>query len=248
MNTKTMAMLCVALAGCGVEQPLAQAAPTPQAPTTTKMLYLFGDFIEACGPSPVARGLGLTITPTSVDQAQHALVFAPAEITITDADGTAVPFETLPQSIRTRFPHTGTFVVSGTFADGEVVTREVTVHERVGLRFGPRSRYTVTHGAAGECSSALDEGAPLPSLALNQELNAWVVPVDAQGQALLGTLELEFSGAINSRRRDDPQTNAFTFTPTNAGPSVLTVREPESELELQVPFDVDAAPAVCAGS
>jgi hypothetical protein len=231
-----------------VDQP-GVTAPTPSAATTSRLLYLVGDFIEVCGPSPVARGLAVTITSATVDAVKHELVETPAEVTVTDAAGTAVLPDPRFVSFRARFPHTGTFVVSARFEDGEVVTREVTVAEPVGVRLGFRGRSLVTHGAGSDCTEGLAEDAPLQKLAVNQELQVWVLPVDERGTALLGTLDLEFSGRVAARQTaPGALLNSFALTPTEVGSSVLTIKDSETQLELQVPLEVDAAPAVCAGS
>lgn len=231
-----------ALAACGGEQ-LTTEPPTASA--SSRLIYLDGEGIEACGPSPIARDLWLELTPAAVDAAQGALVATPAELAIVDADGNPVPFEPLGERFRTRFVRSGTYVLTATFGAGEQVTREVTVVERAGVRLGQKGAQVVTHGASSDCTLSVSEGTT-PLLSLNQELRTWIVPVDAQDRPLLGALELEFFGTASARKwMPESPLNSYVLQPTRSGTNVLTIRDTGLQLERQVSFEAEAAPAEC---
>jgi hypothetical protein len=245
MNRKLFAAAFTAFTACGGSQGIEQTEPPAASPP---LIYFEGEGIEACGPSGIARGLVVSLTPAVVDEAQHALVATAAHLTITDGDGNAVPFEQVTERVRTRFERTGSYLVTATFADGARVTREVTVVDAVGVRLGDSGRQIVTHDASGDCTQSVTEG-PTPVLALNQELHAWILPVDAQNRALLGALELEFSGTASAHKRiAGAPLNSFVLEPTRSGTNVLTITATELQLEQQVSLEAASAPAACPGA
>jgi hypothetical protein len=243
MNRTVLAAAFTALAACGGGQ--VGSVQTAPATASSRLIYLEGDGIEACGLSPVARGLMLTLMPAVLDEAQGGLVAAAADLTLTDPDGNPVPFEQVTDRFRTRFLRSGTYVLAATFEDGTRVTRDVTVVEGAGLRLGQRGREIITHGASGDCTQSVLEG-PTPSLARNQELQTWIVPVDAQDRSLLGKLELEFAGTASARKwMPDSPFNVFVLAPTGSGTNVVKLSDVELHLEHQVSLDVASAPAQC---
>ncbi len=245
MIPRVMPLALVTLAGCGAEQLTASAQPLPP----TRLFYLDGEGIEKCGPSSIARGLALSLTPAVVDEAQTSLVALEAELTIADTSGNLVPFEKVNGSFRARFDRTGTYVLEATLGDGSLLTREVTVVEHAGLRLGRRGRNVVTHDTSGDCTTSVVEEAASPSLALNQELHAYVVPVDAHEEPLVGELELKFSGTMSVRAGlSDSRFNAYVFEPTEPGTNALTISDSTLQQAYEMSFDADGAPAVCRAS
>lgn len=239
MKRELMAAALVALAACGGRE---ETTPTVG---SSALVYLEGESLEVCGPSAVARGLVLYLTPAVLDAAQGALVTTSADLALEDGAGQPVPLEAVGERFRTRFERTGTYRLTAAFADGVQVTREIAVVEGVAVRLGARGRQLITHDVSGDCEQSVAEG-PTPVLALNQELRAWIVPVDAQDRPLLGALELEFTGTGRAHKWMPTQpANSFLLRPTRAGTNVLSFTDTELRLEHQLVLEAHTATAVC---
>lgn len=206
-------------------------------------------YTETTGFAPVARGqtLELAVQAATKTGLLNEYDYLEATLTIADPDGNAVPVErTAKGKFTTRFPRTGTHVLTATLSDGKRDTLSVEVVEQGGLRLARSSRTITTRDAAnGSCTTSLADDVA-PTLAKNQQLNATLVALDTFGYPVLGLLDLEFSGPITvTPTTFKVRANDFDFVPTASGTLTLHVTDKVTQQTSDLTFTVGADDAVC---
>lgn len=234
--------------GCGEAAPSASAPPTSEAFLTLADPY-FTPCVTAFGP--VARGQYFSVSVGRPDASGEAVETVEATFSLRDSAGDAVPFEQPRRgTFLTRFAHAGRYELTATLADGPTLRQDLEVVEQAGLRLSPLYRRVTTHAATGDCADTQNTfqfaGQGPVSLARNQVLETSVVPVDAEGAPLLGTLELELSSELSvSKSTTWLGTNSYRFEPTRPGRGVVHVTDLATGQRAELEFDVTADAASC---
>lgn len=235
----------VLMLGCG-EAASREPAPTTReaflmlaAPTFTPCVTVFG---------PIARGLDFSASVGRLDASGEAVETVEATFSLHDAAGEPVAFDLpRPGTFLTRFARAGLYELTATLADGTTLRQDLEVAEQAGLRLSPLFRRVTTHTAAGDCADTQNTvvfaGEGAVALALNQVLETSVVPVDAEGALLLGTLELELSGELNVSK--STTWLGYRFEPTRPGRGVVHVTDLATGQRAELEFDVAADATTC---
>lgn len=240
----------VVMLGCG------EAAPLAPAPTTSEAFLMLADpYFTPCVTvfGPIARGQYFGASVGRLDASGEAVETVEATFSLRDSAGDAVPFEQPRRgTFLTRFAHAGRYELTATLADGPTLRQDLEVVEQAGLRLSPLYRRVTTHAATGDCADTQNTfqfaGQGPVSLARNQVLETSVVPVDAEGAPLLGTVELELSvGELNvSKSTTWLGSNSYRFEPTRAGRGVVHVTDLATGQRAELEFDVTADAASCS--